>query len=332
MKNVPDNNGRVGILGTSYSGWPRRWLLLDPHPALKAIVEQASPADMFLGDDFHHNGAFRLSYGFEYVGVDGDRRRRIIISSSIRSIPMTGISRLGPLSNVNSSTSTARCRPGTISCGIRTTTSSGSSRRSLQYLNEVKVPILNVAGWWDQEDFYGPLKIYETLEKHDAKTRNFFVAGPWNHGGWQRRRQPLGPDRFRIATPASITARRSQTPWFAYWLQGQGQTAARPKPPTFRDRHERMASLRFVAAARSATARKLYFRPHAARLSFDAPAAGRRGFDEYVIRSRPIRCRTGRARSTPTYPGPEWPVWLVQDQRFVDHRPDVLTWQTEPLD
>src|SRR4030095_900198 len=67
LKNVPNNNGRVGLAGTSYGAWLSVMGMLDPHPALKAVVEQASPADMWLGDDFHHNGAFRLSYGFEYA-------------------------------------------------------------------------------------------------------------------------------------------------------------------------------------------------------------------------------------------------------------------------
>ena len=67
VKHVPNNNGRVGMLGVSYPGWLTVMAMLDPHPALKAVSPQASPADMFLGDDFHHNGAFRLSYGFEYA-------------------------------------------------------------------------------------------------------------------------------------------------------------------------------------------------------------------------------------------------------------------------
>src|SRR5438270_3046893 len=69
VKNVPHNNGRVGLLGISYGGWLTVMGMLEPHPALKAVSEQASPADMFLGDDFHHNGAFRLSYGFEYAAL-----------------------------------------------------------------------------------------------------------------------------------------------------------------------------------------------------------------------------------------------------------------------
>ena len=77
LKNVPDNNGRVGMMGVSYSGWTTIMGALEPHPALKAISPQASPADMWLGDDFHHNGAFRLSYGFEYaVRMETDKEQK----------------------------------------------------------------------------------------------------------------------------------------------------------------------------------------------------------------------------------------------------------------
>ena len=90
LKNVPNNNGRVGMLGISYPGWLTVMAMLDPHPALKAVSPQASPADMFLGDDFHHNGAFRLSYGFEYVGDDGDGQGAQRRSSSTSPTPTTG--------------------------------------------------------------------------------------------------------------------------------------------------------------------------------------------------------------------------------------------------
>ena len=97
LKNVPGNNGRVGMLGISYRGWLTVMAMLDPHPALKAVSPQASPADMFLGDDFHHNGAFRLSYGFEYAAHDGDVEGRRSSSRSTATTPTTGTSTLGPL-------------------------------------------------------------------------------------------------------------------------------------------------------------------------------------------------------------------------------------------
>lgn len=101
VKNIPRNNGRVGMWGVSYDGWLVTMALLDPHPALKAASEQATPADMFLGDDFHHNGAFRLSYGFEYAALLETAKEANSNFSFDRSDTFEWYSDLGPLSNVN---------------------------------------------------------------------------------------------------------------------------------------------------------------------------------------------------------------------------------------
>src|SRR6202022_2352712 len=86
-------------------------------------------------------------------------------------------------------------------------------------LKETTVPTLNVAGWWDQEDFYGPVDTYERLEKNDSKHLNFFVAGPWNHGGWAHGAgDSLGPIPFGSAT-AKYFREKVEAPWFAYWLK-----------------------------------------------------------------------------------------------------------------
>src|SRR5262245_56064988 len=100
LKNVPNNNGRVGMLGVSYPGWLMVMALLDPHPALKAASPQASPADMFLGDDFHHNGAFRLSYGFEYVAMMETDKSNFSFKFD-RHDTFEWYLKLGALSNVN---------------------------------------------------------------------------------------------------------------------------------------------------------------------------------------------------------------------------------------
>ena len=100
LKNVPNNNGRVGILGGSYGGWLTVMAMLEPHPALKAASEQASPADQFLGDDFHHNGAFRLSYGVEYAAMMETSRTNFRFSFDVRDT-FEWYLRLGGLSNVN---------------------------------------------------------------------------------------------------------------------------------------------------------------------------------------------------------------------------------------
>ena len=130
VKNVPNNNGRAGVVGISYGGWLTAMTLLDPHPAMKAVSEQASPADMFLGDDFHHNGAFRLSYGFEYAALLETGQERISHFSSTATILTTGISSLARFRMPTKNIFMARCLPGTISSSIRITTSSGRSRLS----------------------------------------------------------------------------------------------------------------------------------------------------------------------------------------------------------
>ena len=118
------------MLGISYGGWLTAMAMLDPHPALKAVAEQASPADMFLGDDFHHNGAFRLSYGFEYATMMETGKENYSFTFD-RADTYDWYLRLGPLANVNREVSArARCRRGTTSCRTPTTTPSGRARRS----------------------------------------------------------------------------------------------------------------------------------------------------------------------------------------------------------
>ena len=156
------------MLGVSYDGWTTIMGAIEPHPALKAISPQASPADMWLGDDFHHNGAFRLSYGFEYAAMM-ESGKDVQQFAFDRYDTFDWYLDLGSLANVNGQVSPREdSRPGTTSSRIPTTTSSGSAKRWCRTCASVNVPTLNVAGWWDQEDFYGPLAIYDALEKHDS--------------------------------------------------------------------------------------------------------------------------------------------------------------------
>ncbi len=133
-----------------------------------AISPQASPADMWLGDDFHHNGAFRLSYGFEYADDDGERQGREAVRASIATTPTTGTWRSARSPTSTRTTSTARSRPGTTSWRHPDYDEFWKRQTMIPHIRDVKVPTLNVAGWWDQEDFYGPLQIYAALEKHDT--------------------------------------------------------------------------------------------------------------------------------------------------------------------
>ncbi len=330
VKNVPHNNGRVGLLGISYGGWLTVMGMLDPHPALKAVSEQASPADMFLGDDFHHHGAFRLSYGFEYSTMMETDKTNFSFQFD-RFDTYDWYLRLGALSNANKNYIHGMLPTWNDFVAHPNYDCFWKQQAMPFILTRSKVPNLNVAGWWDQEDFYGPMKIYELLEKNDPDHLNYLVAGPWNHGGWSHGTgQSLGPIPFGSDT-ALYFRQKIEAPWFAYWLKNKDSLPLKEALlfQTGSDTWVQFDSW----PPRNAQMRNLYFREDG-NLSFDAPTSdSAQAFDSYIsdpahpipYRNRPIDM---------TYPADHpggWYTWLVQDQRFVDNRPDVLSWQTGEL-
>jgi uncharacterized protein len=329
LKNVPNNNGRVGLLGISYGGWLTVMAMLEPHPALKAVSEQASPADMFLGDDFHHNGAFRLSYGFEYAAEMETSKTNYFFAFDKYDLFEWYLA-LGPLSNANGKYFHGNIPTWNDFVNHPNYDAFWQKQAVTPYLKEVTVPNLNVAGWWDQEDFYGPVKIYESLEAHDTKHWNYLVVGPWNHGGWARSDlSSLGNVQFGSNT--SLYFRQNiQAPWFAYWLKDKGKLPLH-EALTFETGSNRWEQYAAWPPHENVAPRKLFFRENG-ELSSHAPSRESADeFDSYIsdpanpvpYRHRPI---------SPTYPGPAWPQWLVEDQRFVHKRPDTLSWETGPLE
>jgi len=333
IKNVPNNNGRVGMFGTSYPGWLVVMGVLEPHPALKAVTEQATPADMYLGDDFHHNGAFRLSYGFEYCFM--------LESSNLTSRfefdrfdTYQWYLRLGALSNADAKYFHGKIPTWNNFVAHPNYDQFWQQQALVNQLKKVTVPIMHVAGWWDQEDFYGPVKAYEILEKMDSANVNHLVVGPWNHGGWNRLTgDKLGNVDF--GSPASQYFRANIfAPWFAYYLGDKGQLH-QPEAVTFETGSNRWTSFDSWPPKTNVDSRNLYFGANG-KLSYEAPTAATASqFDEYV--SDPARPVPYRPRPIePTYNpadlgGSRWSTWLLEDQRFVEGRPDVLTWETEPL-
>lgn len=330
LKNVSNHNGRVGIFGVSYDGWLAAMAMLDPHPALRAVSPQASPADMFLGDDFHHNGAFRLSYGFEYAAMMETSNINTNFSFD-QYDTYEWYLELGPLSNVNAKYLLGKIPTWNDFVAHPNYDAFWQKQAMAPYLTRVTVPTLNVAGWWDQEDFYGPLKIYQTLEKHDSKSMNYFIAGPWNHGGWNRAEgSKLGKIDFESAT-SKYFREKIQAPWFAHFLKDKGASEW-PEAITFQTGSNTWRSYEQWPPRKNIAERKLYFHANN-RLSFDPPQQeSDREFDSYVsdpahpvpYRPRPIE---------PTYypAGSGWSTWLLEDQRFAHNRPDVLSWESEPL-
>ena len=327
LANVPGHNGRVGIAGTSYGAWLAVMAMLDPHPALKAVVSQASPADMWIGDDFHHNGSFRLSYGLEYVYRMESSKEFTNPAALIDTYDTYDwYLKLGPLANVNAKYFHGKLPTWNDFVNHPDYDAFWKRQAFAPWLTRVTVPTLNVAGWWDQEDFYGPLKIYELLEKHDSSRQNFLVVGPWNHGGWSRGDgQKLGRVDFGSAT-ASHYRQNVLTPFLAYYLKGTGRVPL-TEALTFRTGTNEWVQHDTWPPRREVTDRRLYLQADR-KLAFDPPPPGSGpAFDSYVsdpanpvpYRPRPIRLNAG------------WPTWLVEDQRFVHRRPDVLDWVSEPL-
>ncbi|HEV8131911.1 MAG TPA: CocE/NonD family hydrolase, partial [Acidobacteriota bacterium] len=340
LKSVSNNNGRVGVLGISYGGWLTVMAMLDPHPAIKAVSEQASPADMFLGDDFHHNGAFRLSYGFEYAALLETSKTNTDFKFD-RYDTYEWYLNLGALSNANRKYFHDKLP--TWNDFVNHPDYDWFWRRQAlaTYLKQPTVPNLNVAGWWDQEDFYGPLKIYDLLEKKDSRHLNYLVVGPWNHGGWARGEgDKLGKINFETATGVYFR-QKVQAPWFAYFLKDKGKLN-QPEALTFQTGANQWMSYEQWPPTRSVTDRNLYFQsngtlsfeppPSTSGISPDAMERSRDEFDSYIsdpahpvpYRNRPIE---------PTYypRGSGWYTWLLEDQRFIHMRPDVLSFETQFL-
>ena len=330
VKNVPHNNGRVGMNGISYDGYLVTEGMINPHPALKAASEQACMGDTWLGDDFFHNGAFRLSYGFEYTALLESSSENFSFAFD-RFDLFDFYLRLGALPNANAKYFHGRL-PTWNEFAAHPSYDEFWKRHAVAYgLKEPTVPNLNVAGWWDQEDFYGPIATYARLEKSDTKHRNFLVAGPWNHGGWGG-----GPGKalgeIPFGSDTGVYFRQNiEAPWFAYYLKDQGSLPLKEAElfQTGSDNWVQFDSW----PPRQARTRNLYFQKDG-KLSFDAPQTDSGdAADSYLsdpAHPVPYRHRPVDMTYPEDHPG-SWYTWLVEDQRFVDERPDVLTWKTDEL-
>jgi uncharacterized protein len=331
LKNVPNNNGKVGMYGVSYDGLTTALTLLHPHPALKAISEQASPVDQWMNDDDHRYGALRESYDFEYAVLEQADKNKNTNFDFETYDTFQWYFDLGPLSNIN-----AKYLHGSIPYWNSTVEHPDyddfwKKEAWVNQLHASTVPNLNVAGFWDQEDPWGPWQIFRHAEESDPQHNNFMVAGPWYHGEWW---SPKGESIGLIPFSGHETAREFreniEAPFFRFYLHGKGD-----KPAWQASTFQSGSNTWHTYAAwppKESKVTNLYF--HAdGTLSFTPPDADHtaKAYSEYVsdpanpvpYRQRPI---------SPTYPAGDWRTWEVADQRFVDHRPDVLSFVSDPLD
>jgi putative CocE/NonD family hydrolase len=329
IKHVPNNNGKVGIYGISYSGLTTALTLLHPHPAVKAISEQASPVDQWMNDDDHRYGALRESYTFEYAVMEqADKNKNSNFDFDLYDT-YDWYLKAGPLTTLND-----KYVHGTIPYWNDVMRHPDydefwKQEAWVSQLHSSTVPNLNVAGFWDQEDPWGPWQIFAHAQEHDPENTNFMVAGPWYHGEWGSAvGDTIGPVSFAGHKTALEFRQNIEAPFFRYYLHGEG------KKPDWKVTTFQSGSNTWRTYAdwppKQTKSTNLYF--HAdGTLSFTAPAAGAQDYNQYT--SDPANPVPYRARPiSPTYPRPEWRFWEVADQRFVDHRPDVLSYTTEPLD
>ena len=326
VKNVPGNNGRVGVFGISYPGWLTAVAGIGAHPALKTISPQAPMGDAWMGDDFFHQGAFRQSYGLEYSWMM-EASPDLSVTPSPARFDTYEWYRSFPTLGALAAAVGAEQWPTWRHFAEHPAYDSVWRARSLpRYFTHTTVPTLTVGGWWDQEDEYGPLASYAALERTDTAGVNFLVMGPWYHGQWfADSATALGNIRF--GRPTGVDFRALQTRWFAYWLKGEGDGKF-PEATVFDAGTNEWRSFdRWPPAA--AQTKHLFFRENGG-LSFDPPTAAT-GADQYVSDpAHPVPYRPRPVERTYSPPS-RWRRWETEDQRFVDGRPDVLTWQTAPL-
>jgi len=350
LNNIPNHNGRVGQWGISYSGWQTVMGMVDAHPALKASSPQASPSDMFIGDDWHHNGAFRLMYAFSWLSNNARRRDEPTEQRSRRFDYGTPwgydfFLDIGPLARINELFFHNDVPAWNEFMEHGAYDDYWQNQNALLSLDDITHPVLNVAGWFDAEDFYGPMSIYYTLEEVNAVNQSTLVVGPWLHGGWRAMSGAfLGCISFDSATSETFQS-EVQYPFFSHFLRDEGDW-------------EGTEAIVFETGANvwrhfdrwpppGAERTPLYFGADGT-LSWDAPSAGTvmgggasgepggatgepdaatgtNAYDEYVSDpDKPVPF-SAEYRTTQGH------LWMIEDQRFAATRPDVLVYESEVL-
>ena len=328
LQNIPHHNGRVGQWGISYSGWQTVMGMIDAHPALKASSPQASPSDMFIGDDWHHNGAFRLMYAFSWLSSNARTRSGPSQRRSGRFDYGTPwgykfFLEVGTVARINELYFDNQVPAWIEFMEHGSYDDYWQKQCALQHLENIRHPILNVAGWFDAEDFYGPMSIYYTIEEKNPDNNSTLVAGPWLHGGWRSMRgDVLGCIEFGSET-SLFFQREIQYPFFSYYLKDKGEWNA-PEAVVFETGSNRWQTYdRWPPEG--VVNRNLYFHPDGG-LSFTPPdEESANAGDSYVSDpDKPVPF-SAEIRTTQGH------LWMIEDQRFAATRPDVLVYQTDVL-
>ncbi len=327
LENVPNHNGRVGMLGISYPGFYAAAGMIDAHPALVAVSPQAPIADWFF-DDFHHHGAFFLPHAFNFMAVFGLPRPEPTTNWGPRFKHGTPdgyqfFLDLGSLRNANDRYLHDEIEIWNQCVEHPNYDAFWQARNLLPHLHKVAPAVMTVGGWFDAEDLYGALKIYRAVEQRNPEVFNVLVMGPWSHGGWSRRDgRRLGNVDFEADT-SLFYREKIELPFFRHFLKDEPWETL-PEAYVFETGVNQWRTFEHWPPTTAEPVR--FYLDQGGRMTQQRPAALGEAFDEYVSDpAKPVPSSQDIATGMPRN-------YMTDDQRFAARRPDVLVYQTDVLD
>jgi putative CocE/NonD family hydrolase len=349
LKHVKNNSGKVGVLGISYPGFLAMMAGIDAHPAVKAISPQAPMTNIWLGDDFFHNGAFRETYGFDYVQQLEAQKTDVPQSSKEDQYDFF-------LSHVDFAGAAAAAGMTELPTA-KVFLSQPSYVKFWQdmavepHLHRPEVPTLEVGGYWDQEDMWGTQAEYAALRPNEsakdaaaitAEHKVYMVLGPWNHGGWARGPGDELGGKFGTVTfggekTGEYYRTKIEAPFFEFYLKGKAGFDLQDTA-SFRTGENKWHRYAVWPPKDGFKTERVYLQPadagqSAGKLSFAEPVGAydvkaaayvADPADPVPYRHRPVQSTYGE--------GSTWRTWLVEDQRFVSDRKDLANFETPVLD
>ena len=326
INNIDNNNNRVGQWGISYPGFYSAAGMIDAHPALRAVSPQAPIADWWY-DDFHHHGAFFLAHAYRFLAVFGHEREGLT-ESHFRSYDFPTPDgydfyyKLGSLRDVGAKHLTDNPLWNAM-VDHPTYDAYWQARNILPHLNNVAPAVLTIGGWFDAEDLYGPLMIYQSTEAKNPDVDNTIVMGPWVHGGWSRTDgDKLGDIEFGGKTSA-FYQNEIEVPFFEHHLK-DGPAPNLAEATMFDTGSNTWQRFDDWPPA-NARAQSIYVADNDRLRMNAAPTASDNTFDSFVSDpAKPVPFTEQISNRMPR-------EYMTEDQRFASRRPDVLTYQTEPL-
>jgi uncharacterized protein len=335
VKNIPESNGKVGVLGISYDGFLSLMPLVHPHPALKCVVPMNPMVDGWRGDDWFHNGAFRqqnMPYIYEQTATRGNDAHWLGSNFDDYDTYMNAVS-AGALGEQRNMDQIGFWKKVTEHPAYDNFWSEQAVDRVLAR-EPLTVPTMLVASLWDQEDIYGAPAVYKVLApKDNPHDKLFLVLGPWHHGQEIDEAESLGAIKFRSDTGLYFRE-HILAPFLAHYLQDAAPALTLTAVTAFEtgtNRWQQLSSWPSGCAAGCAPKPSPLYLQAGAKLSFNAPAGGE-AFDEYVSDpAKPVPFRVRPSQPIGYSSNLSWVRWLVDDQREFSGRPDVLAFTSNVL-